>query len=97
MVYTDNLSTGALCSKNPEMVFVTEPEQNNDNEKIAKNFLDALYSRNRKEGYLVLWTKQDKRAYFFNGNNFAEASKKAIALPIVRRGRRGSLGSIFCL
>jgi hypothetical protein len=50
------------------------------NEKIAKEFLNTLYGKGRAEDHLAIWTKQDKRSYFFTHPEFNVASKKAISL-----------------
>ncbi|UCE07090.1 MAG: primase alpha helix C-terminal domain-containing protein, partial [bacterium] len=55
-------------------------KETKDNEKIVKDFLTILFGEARGEGYLVLWTKQDKRSYFFSRHDFDDASKKAVSL-----------------
>jgi hypothetical protein len=81
MVDFENPSTGALKLKNSEMIKIHESKQVAQvNEKIVKDFLNILYRQSHNEGYLVLWTKQDKRSYFFTQKKFDEASKKAISL-----------------
>jgi hypothetical protein len=35
------------------------------NENTVRDFLNILYGKSQGEGHLVLWTKQDKRSYFF--------------------------------
>jgi hypothetical protein len=81
MVDSNELSTGILNYQNSKMVKINEGMQVDQvNEMIVKDFLNILYRKIQNECFLVLWTKQDKRAYFFNCNNFDEASQRAISL-----------------
>ena len=74
-MYTDELST----RKDIDDPAKNDPETI-DAENSVKEFLNILYGENQGEGYLVLWTKQDKRSYFFPQGNIDDASKKAIQL-----------------
>ena len=46
----------------------------------SENFLDIFYGKYSGDGCLVLWTKQDKKSYFFSMDNFNEAAIKANSL-----------------